>query len=153
MSDEKVSDEDGCLSHSTTIKAYNEIVRDTSCAFDARDQGLHQRSVRLMPETKDAINEESLMRFSVRDQTSVTSPMRHPRTPKNATLINAARPKRVHEAEMLEDSQRDNTDLKACACEEKSVVIMNTPCQNVNASAALVFDMMLNSEFEVTIPS
>ena len=47
----------------------------------------------------------------------------------------------------------DNTDLKACACEEKSVVIMNTPGQNVNAGAELVFDMLLNSEFEVTIPS
>ena len=39
---------------------------------------------------------------------------------------------------MLEDSQRDNTDLKACACEENSVVIMDTPGQNVNAIAELV---------------
>ena len=40
---------------------------------------------------------------------------------------------------MLEDSQRDNTDLKACACEEKSVVIMKLAGQNVNAIAELVF--------------
>ena len=41
------------------------------------------------------------------------------------------------------------------------MVIMNTPGQNVNAVAELVFDMMMNSEFEVagrssafcTIPS
>ena len=50
---------------------------------------------------------------------------------------------------MLEDSQRDNTDLKACACEERSVVIMNTPDQNVNVIAELVFDVMLHSELEV----
>ena len=51
---------------------------------------------------------------------------------------------------MLEDSQRDNTDLNACACEEKSVLIMNkTPDHNVNA-VELVLAMMLNSELEVT---
>ena len=61
---------------------------------------------------------------------------------------------------MLEDSQRDNTDLNACACEEKSVVIMNIPGQNVNAIAELVLDMMMNGGLEVagrsafhTIPS
>ena len=53
--------------------------------------------VRLMPETKDSVKEESLMRFSVREQTIVTSPMRHQILPKSATLINAARPDRVHE--------------------------------------------------------
>ena len=54
---------------------------------------------------------------------------------------------------------RDNTDPKAC--EEKSVVIMNTPGQSVNAVAELVFDTMMNGRFEVagrrcafyTIPS
>ena len=51
---------------------------------------------------------------------------------------------------MLEDSQRDNTDLNACACEENSVVSKNTPEHNVNAVAKLVFGMMLNSEVEVT---
>ena len=61
---------------------------------------------------------------------------------------------------MLEESRRDNIDLKACACVEKSVVIMNTPGQNVNAIAELVFDMMMNGGLEVaggsafcTIPS
>ena len=79
---------------SMTIKANNKIVRDTSCAFDVKDQGLRQRSVLLTPETKDSINGESLMRFSVRDQTSVTSPMRHPGMPKRATLISATRPEK-----------------------------------------------------------
>ena len=45
---------------------------------------------------------------------------------------------------MLEDSQRDNIDLKACACEQKSVVIMNTYC-----IAELVFDMMTSGGLEV----
>ena len=43
--DEEVSDEDGCLSRSVTIKAYRRIVSDTSCAFDTRDQGFHQRRI------------------------------------------------------------------------------------------------------------
>ena len=38
---------------------------------------------------------------------------------------------------------RDNTDLKTCR--EQSVVIMNTPGQNVNDVAELVFDMLMNS--------
>ena len=37
---------------------------------------------------------------------------------------------------------RDDTDLKTCG--EHSVVIMNTPEQNVNAVAELVFDMKMN---------
>ena len=49
--------------------------RDASCAFDARDQGFHQRSVPLTPETKDSINKDVLMKM-----------------PKSTTLINAARP-------------------------------------------------------------
>ena len=44
----------------------------------------------------DSISEESIMRFSVREQTSVTSPVRHPSMPKSATLSNAAPPDRVH---------------------------------------------------------
>ena len=56
----------------------------------------------------------------------------------------------MHEAEILEDPQRDNTDLKACACDKKPVVIMNTPGQNVNAVAEIVFDMRMNCRSEVT---
>ena len=52
---------------------------------------------------------------------------------------------------MLEDSQRDNIDLRACAREEKSVVIMNTLGQNVNAIAELV-EVAGRSAF-YTIPS
>ena len=148
VSDEKASDEDDCLSRSMTIKTYNKIV--ASCDYQYNDQGLHQRSVPLTPETKDSVDEGSLMRFSVREQTSVTSPMRHPSMPKSATLINAATG--CTEAEMLEDSQRDNTDLNACARVEKSVVIMNTPGQNVNAAAELVFDMMLHSGLLYSFP-
>ena len=43
VNDEEVSDEDGCLSRSMTIKAYRRIASDTSCAFDTRDQGFHKR--------------------------------------------------------------------------------------------------------------
>ena len=38
VSDEKVSNEDDRLSRSMPIKAYVKTVRDTPCAFDARDQ-------------------------------------------------------------------------------------------------------------------
>ena len=71
--------EDGCLSRSMTIKANNKIVascdkivRDNSCAFDARDQGVGQRRT---------VHEDASMRM-----------------PKSAKLVNAARPDRVHEA-------------------------------------------------------
>ena len=68
-----------------TVKA--DIVRDASCVSDARGQGFHQRRVPFTPETKDPISTELLMKtnmtrsvemleFSVREQTSVTSPMR-----------------------------------------------------------------------------
>ena len=90
MGDEKVSDEDGCLSRNITIKAYD---RSAAGLVDYQHVTLH---VRLTPKTKDSINEESLVRFSSREQTSVTSPMRYPSMPKSATLINGARPDRVH---------------------------------------------------------
>ena len=68
-----------------TVKA--DIVRNASCASDARGQGFHQRRVPFTPETEDSINEELLIKtnmtrsgemleFSVREQISVTSPMR-----------------------------------------------------------------------------
>ena len=85
----------------------------------------------------------------MREQTTVTSPMRHQMMPKSATLINAARPARVHGGRDAWDSQRDNTGQKACACGGKSVVITNTRDQNVNVIAELVFDMMLHSELDV----
>ena len=87
------------------------------------------RHVPLTPETKDSVN-DMLMKM-----------------PKSTTQINAARPGRVHEARDACGSQCANTDLKAC--EDKSVVIMSTLDQNVNAVAELVSDMMLHSGFEV----
>ena len=47
VGDEMVSDEDGCLSRNMMIKAYDQIAAglldfpalDTSCAFDAKNQG------------------------------------------------------------------------------------------------------------------
>ena len=89
VGDEKVSDEDACLSRSMTITAYDQIAAGL---LDYQHVTLH---VRLTPKTKDSINEESLLRFSLREQTSVTSPMRHWSMPKSATLIDAARPDRV----------------------------------------------------------
>ena len=89
----------GSFSFSSPVSPF--LVHDDQSAQQDRDRGdvldyrymtLH---VRLMPETRDSINEESL-RFSVREHTSVTSPMRHPMMPKSATLINAARPDWVH---------------------------------------------------------
>ena len=139
VSDEKVSDEDGCMSRSMTNKANNKTyswrlaqlpVRDTSCAFDAREQGFHQRGI-----------DEFL---SARTDFCYLSDA----PPDNAEAGHADQ--RCEPREGCKDSQRDNTNLKACACEEKSVVIMNTPDQNVNVIAELVFDMMLHSELEVT---
>ena len=57
VSNEKMSNEDGCLSRSMTIKACNKIAKETSdvasrCnqhvilhVLDARDQGLHRRGI------------------------------------------------------------------------------------------------------------
>ena len=42
-------------------------VRDTSRAFDDREQGLHQRSMPLTPETKDSIDKEQLMKMPKRE--------------------------------------------------------------------------------------
>ena len=57
-----------------TIKANNKIV----ASRDNQHVILH---VCLTPESKNPINEESLVRFSARDQTSAAFPMRHPRMP------------------------------------------------------------------------
>ena len=48
--------------------------------------------------------------------------------------------------EMMQDERRDHTDLPAC--DEKSVVAMNTPDQNANAGEELAFAMMLNKRQE-----
>ena len=106
---------------------------------EARQAGDHQcvtLHVPLTPDTKDSIDKEQPTKM-----------------PKISTLINAARPERVHETSEVLSARpefrylsdvpvRDNTDLKICR--EQSVVIMNTPCQNVNDDAELVFDMMKN---------
>ena len=55
VGDEKVSDEDGCLSRSMTIKANNKIVASP-------DNQYVTLLVRLTPETKDSINELCLCR-------------------------------------------------------------------------------------------
>ena len=86
--DEKVPDEDGCPSRNMTIKAYDLIAAGLP---NGRYVTLH---VRLMPETKDSINEVWPMRFLVCEHFCVTSPLR-PRVPKRATVINAPRPDRV----------------------------------------------------------
>ena len=80
----------------------------------------------LTPETTESIDKEPLTKM-----------------PKSTTPINAARPDIVHEAgdahevlsartdfcHLSDVTVRDDTDPKAC--EEQSVVIMNTPCQRV----------------------
>ena len=70
------------------------LARDTSCAFDGRDQGSHQRGTahddaegchtgQRCPPREGARDERHLM-FSARDQTSVTSPMRRTRVPRKS---------------------------------------------------------------------
>ena len=89
-----MSNEDGCLSRSMTIKAYNKIMASS----DRQYVTLH---VPLTLETKDSMNEEQLMKMS-----------------KRATLINAARPEGVHEAEMLmRFSVREQTSVTSPMCQ------------------------------------
>ena len=110
------------------------LVRDTSSAFDARDQGLHQRGI--AHEVLSARTDFCCLCDAPHD---------------NAEECHADQ--RCAPREECRGCLRilsDNTDLKACSREEKSVVIMNTPDQNVNVIAELVFDMMLHSEYEVT---
>ena len=54
VGDEKVSDEDGCLSRNRTIKAYDQIAAGL---LDDQHVTLH---VRLTPQTKDFMNEVCL---------------------------------------------------------------------------------------------
>ena len=78
-SDDEVSDEDGYLSRSMTIKAYNKLVKGV-CVDEAYRDSLHV-TVHVPAETKDSIDKEPLTKM-----------------PKSTTPINAARPNMVHEA-------------------------------------------------------
>ena len=104
-----------------TVKA--DIVRDASCASDARGQGFHQRRVPFTPETKDRISKKLLMKtnmtrsgemleFSVREQTSVTSPMRIQEYPGGEGACR----RQVHEAcrFLQEDGRTDAGSTGAC---------------------------------------
>ena len=55
-SDEKVPDEDGCLSRSMTITAHNKTVIVETCSIT----GYVTLHVRFKPETKDPINKACL---------------------------------------------------------------------------------------------
>ena len=127
----------GCLSRSMTINTYNKIEAES---LDCQCVTLY---VPLTPESKDSINEESLMEMRSR---------RCRREPHWSTLRaqRGCTRREIHEVlcartafcYLSDVPARDNTDLKTC--EEQSVVIMNTPDQNVNDVAELVFDMMMN---------
>ena len=79
------------------------LARDTSCAFDGRDQGSHQRGTahddaegchtgqRCAP--REGARDEKHLMFSARDQTSVTSPMRHTRVPRKSRRSPVTRPR------------------------------------------------------------
>ena len=91
--------------------------RDTSCAFDARDQGVHQRGI---------AHEVLIARTDF-------------------CFLSDAPPEHAEECHADQRcAPRLGARRQRClayACEEKSVVIMNTPGQNVNAVAELVFDI------------
>ena len=163
-SDDEVSDEDGLPVPQHDDQSVQQAregslhrrglprqpARDSSRVFDAGNRGLRQRNVPLTPEINDSINAVCL---TPETKDSIDKEPRM-KMPKSITLINAARPERVHEARDAEVLTartdfyyvpvRDDTDQKAC--EGQSVVIMNTPGQNVNDFAELVFDMVSHSE-------
>ena len=107
--------------------------------------------VPLTPETEDSVIEMRLRRQRAKDPINALTPEttdsidKEPlvKMPKRSTLINAARPESVHEARdahevlsartnfyyLSDVPVRDDADQKAC--EEQSVVIMNTLGQNV----------------------
>ena len=87
VSDEEVSNEDGCLSRNMTINTCNKIEAES---FDYQCVTLQ---VPLTPD-KDSIDKEQLMKM-----------------PKRATLTNAARPDRVHETRDARGSQCENSLL------------------------------------------
>ena len=118
-----------------TIKAYIKLVKGVCIDEAYRDSQHVTVHVRLTPETKDSIDKDVLIKDSEEY---------------HADQRSAARPERCTLAEMLEVLSartdfyylsdvpaRDYTDLKAC--EEQSVVIMNTPRPNDNDFAELVF--------------
>ena len=63
--------------------------RDTSCAVDGTDQGSHQRGIAHEDAERCHTDQRGVprqrhLRFSARDQTSVTSPVRHTRVPRKS---------------------------------------------------------------------
>ena len=150
-----MSDEDGYLSRSTTIKAYNNLVKGVCIDEAYRDSQHVTVHVPLTLETEDSVNEMCLRRQRSKDSNNAVcltpetkdSIDKEPLTkmPKSTTLTNAACSERVHEGARTDFYYfsdvpvRDDTDQKAC---EEQFVIINTPGQKVNDFAELVFDMV-----------
>ena len=76
-SDDEVSDDDGCLSRSMTIKAYNKLMKgvtpETKDSIDKEPFMKMSKSTTLI----NAARPERVLRSSVREQTSVNSPICH----------------------------------------------------------------------------
>ena len=97
----------------------------TPCAFDGRDQGSHQRGTvhedaegchtcqRCAP--REGARDERHLSLSARDQTSVTSPMRHPRAPRKSRHSPLTSP-RSASSPRGKETQADNRSISICVC-------------------------------------
>ena len=81
----------------------------------------------------ERVHEARDLRFSARDQTSVTSPMRHPRASKKR----GARRRQVHEARLLhqeEERRRQITEASRFVYTERPSAILSCPNQTQSRS-------------------
>ena len=110
--------------------------RDTTCAFLARDQGPHQRGIahedaegchtdqRCAP--REGARGERDLRFSARDQTSVTSLMRHTRLPGSQGACR----RQVHEACRFHQEAGGRTDTGSTGARQSGAAHLEgvVPC-------------------------
>ena len=94
------------------------LALDTSCTFDGRDQGsdqgriAHDDAERCHADQRCAPREgargERHLRFSVRELTFVTSPMRRPRMPRKPRRSSATSPRSASSSPRGRETQADN---------------------------------------------
>ena len=97
------------------------LARDTSCASDAGDPGPHQRGIapedserchtdqRCAP--REGARGESHLRFPAREQTFVTSPMRHPRPSRKRGPLPATSSRSASSSPRRRETQADNRTI------------------------------------------
>ena len=117
--------------HLTCLWRQRTRTPSTKCAFDVRDQGFHWQGTAHEDAEECHADQHGMPRGGVRGR--------------ELEVLSA----RTDFCYLSDAPARDNADLKTCR--EQSVVIMNTPGQNVNVVAELVCDMIVHSGFEVAL--